>query len=159
MLVFLPCLRGLSAPIPCWNGKDAANCPQLHRPLAAKALQPAATAGVAVRDHATKSRELGSEAIFSIWNNRSRSDSQARSMARAQGPPTYRLWKYVTWRARLHLWCNEIKSVCCNDNSARAPADVPPNPRDSVPGRQSNYLARWWDGEAVPGPSPLYGRP
>lgn len=94
--------------------------------------------------------------------SRSRDSDSAASERRGKpssrrGPkhrPTYRVWEYATWRARMRAWCNQIKATLLREASDPAQPQTylviqsPACPIDS----QSTWLS-WWEGEAIPRPS------
>jgi len=68
--------------------------------------------------------------------------------------PTYRLWEYATWRARMRVWCNEIKAALLGeDHDPGLPQTYKVIQAADCPIDSQSTWLRWWEGEAIPRPS------
>ena len=68
--------------------------------------------------------------------------------------PTYRLWEYATWRARMRGWCNLIKEALLGeDHDPDQPQTYELIQAANCPIDSQSTWLRWWEGEAIPRPS------
>jgi hypothetical protein len=68
--------------------------------------------------------------------------------------PMYRLWEYATWRARMRVWCNEIKEpLLREDHDPGQPQTYKVIQAADCPIHSQSTWLHWWEGEAIPRPS------
>lgn len=70
--------------------------------------------------------------------------------------PTYRLWEYATWRARMRGWCNQIKAALLGqDHDPGQPQTYKVIQAADCPIDSQSTWLRWWEGEAIPRPTDI----